>query len=102
MKLKFPFANETRWLFFDTQYSCWECDGNGQENGGTELHHITGRTSDSPLNACVLCKKCHDKIGHSKEEESKYLIKTIKLLVRIKYIFTSKDIEFYKKHNDKY
>lgn len=49
MHLDNPFSKETRELFRDV-WVCWECGQNGQETGGLELHHITGRDSDSAYN----------------------------------------------------
>lgn len=89
MKLDNPFSLETRWLFFDVRFSCFNC---GRNN--TELHHIAGRISDSPLNAIVLCKRCHAVVNHSEQEEIKYFKLTLKYLVSIDYTFTSGDIAF--------
>ncbi len=96
MKLRNNFSTETRWLFFDMRFTCFNCGGNGQDVGGLSLHHIRSRISESPLNAIVLCNKCHLKIGHTQEEESKYLIKTIKYLLRKNYIFKEEDLQFYR------
>lgn len=101
MKLRNNFTTETRELFRDVQYSCFECGGNGQECGGTSIHHILGRISDSPLNGAVLCGNCHSKCGHSFSEESEYLKQTIKYLVKIEYKFTEDDCLFFKE-NSKY
>lgn len=48
MQLRNPFSSATR-LLFDV-WICWKCGGNGQQKGGLELHHIVGRSSNSPLN----------------------------------------------------
>lgn len=83
MKLENPFSNETRLLFADA-WMCWECGSNGNKRGGLELHHITGRDSSSPFNAAVLCKVCHEKVGHTDEEEKYYFAKTIAYLLEDK------------------
>jgi len=93
MKLKNPFTNDTRWLFFDIRYSCYIC---GRNN--TELHHIAGRVSSSPLNASVLCKVCHNKINHSEQEEIFLFKKTLLYLKKIGYNLSSKDYDFIEKN----
>lgn len=89
MKLYNPFSIQTRWLFFDVRYSCFNCGRND-----TELHHIAGRISDSPINAIVLCKECHSKVTHTEEEETKYFTMTLRYLVKIDYRFTYSDLTF--------
>jgi hypothetical protein len=79
MDLKFPFPLEVRTLFMDC-WQCWECGGNGSNCGGLELHHIYGRISDSAFNASVLCKDCHNRVGHTQEEHVKFVRKTISFL----------------------
>lgn len=81
MKLQNPFSVEKREVFRDAQYCCWECGGNGSKTGGTELHHIRSRVSSSVFNGAVLCKRCHSMVGHSQEEEKKYLIKTFQYIM---------------------
>lgn len=100
MKLKHPFKTETRWLFFDSQYTCGECGGNGQDCGGTELHHIVGRKSSSPYNAITLCKGCHAKVGHTDKEQRKYIEQTIEYLSRNHYEPTEQDKQFLKEYYD--
>jgi len=102
MKLKNPFSTETRWLFFDYRYTCANCGGNGQDCGGTELHHIRGRISDSKLNGIVLCKNCHNKIGHTNEEEAKYLQYTIKRFIMKDIKLIEKDLSFYRDNEKLY
>lgn len=89
MKLKNPFTKDTRVLFIDHQY-CMDCGSNQMP----ELHHICGRKSSSPLNAIVLCKKCHDHVGHHEEEEKKYFKITLIFLLQIEYQFTEADQDF--------
>lgn len=67
----------------------------GRSNQGLELHHIRGRVSSSPLNSFLICKECHAVCGHSIREESKYLQKTMRWLLRQSYTLTVKDISFY-------
>ena len=93
MKLRNSFSNETRHLFFDTRFNCWDCGRND-----TELHHISGRTereSDSPINAAVVCKKCHSRVGHTEEEEKRYFRKNLQYLTNVaEYTITEKDLKF--------
>ena len=89
MKLRNGFSTETRELFRDC-WACWICGMNGVNKGGLELNHTTGRNSDSPLNASLLCKECHSHIGHSAQEEDKLIAKTICYL-RDKYKMTKQD-----------
>ena len=89
MKLSNPFSIQTRWLFFDARFDCWLCGRND-----TELHHVAGRLSDSPLNASVLCKKCHGQINHNEDEETTLFAKTLKYLVSKNYQFTETDVAF--------
>ena len=91
MKLYFPFSDQTRSLFMYFQ-KCWMCESNGNGKGGLELHHICGRRKvgknlDSPLNASVLCKVCHDKVGHTKQEQLKLFLITWKVLQQEKLFF---------------
>lgn len=94
MKLANPFSTETRWLFHDVQYHCWICGENGQGKGGTELHHIVGRSSNSPLNGAVLCKECHGRMVHTQQEEMELLNKTIHYLHSRRYVWTEADMQF--------
>jgi hypothetical protein len=99
MKLKNDFSEETRSLFLfkeDCDYckmNNWDC-----------LHHILGRTSDSPLNASTLHNfSCH--IGNGRlsifEVKKKFLKRTLEYLLENGYTLTEKDKEFIKK-NKKY
>ena len=96
MNLQNPFSEKTRWLFYDVQYHCWLCRTNGQESGGTELHHIVGRSSNSPYNASVLCVGCHKGMNHNEEEEQNLLRITSNYLEAIGYVPNDKDKEFIK------
>ncbi len=101
MKLQNPFPYKVRKCFIDC-WECWACSGNGQNCGGLELHHIVGRESKSILNAAVLCKDCHDKIGHGDTEQATLLQKTIKYLLWQGYDLTLEDINFYEKYKRLY
>lgn len=93
MQLANPFPQSVRELFRDC-WRCWECDQNGQQVGGLELHHIWGRISSSALNAAVLCKKCHEKMSHNREEHHRLLRKTIQYLWKRRYKLLPRDEEF--------
>lgn len=97
MKLKNPFSDETRQLFWEARYRCWKCGGNGTNTGGIELHHITGRDSSSPFNAAPLCKRCHNRVGHTNKEERLYVQLTMRYLWG-KTTVTDYDIEFFRTH----
>ena len=105
MKLQNPFSVEKREAFRDYQYRCWDCGGNGQDCGGTELHHIQGRNSSSVFNGAVLCKKCHAKVLHIFAEESKYMKRTFFMVMRMvekgNYKLDEDDKNFLKE-NEKY
>ena len=93
MKLANPFPLAVRLLFIDC-HACWECGQNGQKSGGLELHHIWGRISSSALNAAVLCKKCHERMNHNREEHHRLLRKTIHYLHSIGYKLLPIDLTF--------
>lgn len=90
MKLKNPFSDSTRYLFFETRYECWLCGS----NDSCELHHIAGRISDSPLNGSVLCHHCHSQVTHSEEEEKDLFAKNLRYLMKNKYEINEKDMSF--------
>ena len=71
------------------------CGGNGQDCGGLELHHIFGRVSSSPLNASVVCGKCHRQMGHSFEEQHHLLWRNLHHLARIYYKSDEDDQKFW-------
>ncbi len=91
MKLQNSFSEDTRNLFL-YEYSCWLT---GRSDKGLELHHIRGRISNSPLNAYLISSEAHAHIGHTQEEESKFLKQTLRWLLKQQYELTKKDIEFY-------
>jgi hypothetical protein len=91
MKLTNNFSNDTRNIFL-YEHSCFDCN---RSDRGLELHHIRGRISDSPLNAIPICMECHAHIGHTQEEESKYLKTALKFILTTDYKLTQKDLEFY-------
>jgi len=92
MKLNNPFSQTTHNLYLYV-FACQDC---GRSDNGLSLHHITGRGSNSKLNAIVLCNLCHGKCGHSFEEESRYSKITVQFHLREGTILTGKDIEYYK------
>lgn len=101
MKLRNAFSQESRMLFF-YHYDCLWCG----QNGWDALHHILGRVSTSPLNACPIHNlKCH--IGNSAldsfESRSKLLKNVRNILLLTGYVFTTEDKQFiikYKKYYD--
>jgi succinate dehydrogenase/fumarate reductase-like Fe-S protein len=94
MKLQNPFSEQTRNLFLYVFY-CFKC---GRSDQGLELHHITGRDSDSPFNACVLCTACHSHIGHTPEEEKELFMYTQIFLKAENYIADTRDHIFITNH----
>ena len=106
MKLKNPFPQHKRELFYDVRYVCGNCGGNGSNCGGIELHHILGRCSASVFNAIPLCKQCHSQVGHTIKEHKKYLKWTLKYVcnkIRLgQYIFDKEDITFLQDNLMKY
>jgi len=95
MKLKNPFSDETRELYF-WNYACWSCG----KNNNLELDHIQGRESNSPLNAYLNCRACHS--AKNTKDNGKRLQKALEFLALSNYQFTEKDVAFYEKYKDKY
>lgn len=96
MRLRNPFSNETRWLFFDA-HACFKC---GRSDRGREANHTYGRESSSPFNLSVLCLYCHSHVGHAREEHRELLLETTKwLLSTMKYNPTSDDMVFLERHD---
>lgn len=91
MNLRNAFSQDTRNLFL-YEHSCWLT---GRSDKGLELHHIRGRVSNSPLNAYLINPEAHSHLGHTQEEEAKFLQHTLRWLLRQGYELTKKDIEFY-------
>lgn len=86
------FTPETKELFTRTT-KCWWC---GRQHSNC-LHHIMGRVSSSPLNACPLNNfDCH--IGNGRlatfNVRSILLNKTMLYLMNIDYALKNEDIEF--------
>jgi hypothetical protein len=79
MILSNPFPLKVRVLFMDC-YACWVCGGNGNNAGGTEMHHIFGRVSGSACNCAVVCGRCHSHMGHGIEERLFLFKKTLVFL----------------------
>lgn len=94
MKLNNPFPEKVRLLYLYV-YGCFKC---GRSDRGLELHHITGRDSDSAFNACPLCKDCHAKIGHTEEEEKELLAIVMKFHADNSYKPEDNDYDFIFKH----
>ena len=97
--MKNPFSPKTRELFF-YNYSCFWCN----QNKWDALHHILGRESNSPYNACPIHNfGCH--LGNAKldtfEQRCNLLKKTKAYLDSEGYIPTQQDKEFLKR-NKKY
>ena len=97
MKLRNRFSQKTKNLYL-YRHDCDICGQNGQDCGGLDLHHITGRRSSSPLNASLLCKRDHSHIGHTRDEEQKLFARNLEFLLNQKYKITPKDEEFMRKH----
>jgi hypothetical protein len=94
------FTQETRNLFY-YNYHCFYC-GFNQWNA---LHHILGRVSASPLNACPIHNiECH--IGNAKltsfEMISILLKKTLVYLLEEGYILTEEDRKFKERYKQYY
>jgi len=70
----------------------------GRSDRGRELHHITGRGSNSKLNAIVLCLDCHSVCCHSFEEESRYSKIAVSFHLREKNTLLKKDIDYYEEN----
>lgn len=93
MKLNYNFPIEVRVLYL-YHYSCFLCGSNGSDCGGLEIHHILGRVSDSAFNSSCLCKKCHSRIGHTREEHQLIFFYTIQFLRDQQFIPSDKDMQF--------
>lgn len=93
--MKNDFTDITRALY-SFENSCWVCGS----NQGCELHHILGRVSASPFNACVLCRKCHEKSPTL--NKSKLLKMAIKFCIEEQYEPNKTDIMFYQSNKKLY
>lgn len=90
MQLKFDFSQDVRLLYLYTT-ACCLCGSNQM----LEIHHILGRVSDSAFNSSVLCKECHAKICHNREEHQKIFNKSVVVLQEVGFKpNNNKDIEF--------
>ena len=90
--MKNNFSTETRELFSHNNICFW-CN----RSHANCLHHIMGRVSSSPLNACPLSNfDCH--IGNGRlatiKNRCKLLHKTLNYLLSVNYTLTKDDIEF--------
>lgn len=72
------------------------------DRGGLELHHVLGRSSDSVLNAALLCKACHEHMNHNDQEEEMLLHKSVRYAVKHSYPFSQHDLRFYLDHKKIY
>jgi len=90
MKLRNPFSQETRILYL-YRYDCDNCGS----NQSLELHHNVGRDSNSPLNAVLICRECHE---HIKQGNKILFTKNLAYLYKINYKIIPKDMEFLEKH----
>jgi hypothetical protein len=102
VQLRNNFSDETKGLFcFNDE--CWSC-GDSWGDGNADYHHTLGRISSSPLNLAPLCLGCHSKHIEMKSppNQTKFLIKTIKYLLREGYELRKKDIKFYQNNKEKY
>ena len=95
------FSKEDRELFVWNN-ECWLCG----KNHADCLHHILGRTSNSPLNAAPLSNfKCHigkEDVIDSVESKKKFLQKTYYYLKKEGYELNQKDKNFIKKNKKLY
>jgi len=94
------FTEETRELFIWNN-ECWWC----KQNHWNCLHHVLGRSSNSPLNCAPLNNfQCH--IGNGKLDtfdiKSKLLKKTLAYLLKNNYTLTTQDKLFMKKNKRYY
>lgn len=87
MQLQNPFPYEVRLLYLYV-FACFQC---GRSNGGIELHHIWGRISGSALNACPLCKTCHNKISHNLNEHLRLFQINMNFLIDENYKLVERD-----------
>jgi len=105
--MKNNFTPQTRDLF---DYGGYSRDWEDGRNDADALHHIVGRSSNSPYNAAPLNNfrnhipegRKHLSAINSVEVRKKYLIKTKKYLDSIKYKPTDKDTEFLNKWKEYY
>lgn len=98
MYLNNPFSEQTRLLYL-YKYSCFDC---GRSDMGLELHHIVGRSSNSPFNAFLICRACHEKCNHNREEEKKYFHINMQFLLDSGYKPTDDDYQFIRQNYKKF
>lgn len=100
--MKNDFNREELQKWFTYVYSCYWC---GVSHADC-WHHITGRDSNSILNAAPLANyPCHVPIhGQLKRPENVkiFLNKTMSYLIKQGYQFTEKDKEFIQKYRKSY
>ncbi len=95
MQLSHEFKTEDR-EYYRYAYSCLNCR---RSDRGLELHHIKGRKKhqkylSSIFNSFLICRDCHSKILHTKEEERNFVLITMKYLQREGYIPQKIDINY--------
>jgi len=102
--LRNDWRKKTYYLFEDAK--CWWCDSAAKKDERVDaLHHILGRCSNSPLNACPIHNfHCHIGNGKLSWKETKIdlLQKNIDFLSQTDYELTEKDEEFIKNHEELY
>jgi hypothetical protein len=89
MKLENPFPQRVRLLYLYV-YACFGC---GRSDRGLELHHIFGREYACAFNACPLCKDCHVRVAHNREEHSRYFFRNALFLLGEKYVPQEDDLD---------
>lgn len=91
MQLKNPFSEKTRNLFRDNEI-CFVC----LLGGADALHHICGRSSDSPMNACPVHNfGCHiGRDGELGRMKTKLLNRTLQYLKNSGYVPNEDDRQF--------
>ena len=98
MKLEKPFSEKTRKMFFEEGKStpCFVC----MLGNADSLHHILGRESDSPFNACPIHNNgCHfERAGMLSKIKGKLLNRTFHFLENIGYVLKEDDIKFIEKY----
>lgn len=97
MRLNFNFPVSVRKLYLG-HWACFLCGRNGSGVGGLEIHHILGRVSDSAFNSSCLCRRCHEKICHNRDEHRRIFLATYRFLRGIKYQPNDGDWAFLERH----
>lgn len=102
--LKNNFTPKTRSLFYGCTICFWCGYSINKGENVNALHHIVGRKSNSPLNACPIhnnfCHLYNPKL-HKRDNEIMLINKTLTYLKKENYKLTDKDKEFYIKYGTK-